>query len=125
MLLLNLPIAIWRYLGQFLGGLGALLWMATKVFAKGGVGAALTTPEGQRYAFAVLRAFQPNLVLSRVLVKAYDNTGTVVVSRREDVREVLERSDVFDVVYGPRMEMITGGANFFLGMQDVPHYTRH
>jgi len=124
MLLLNLPIAIWRYLGQIFSGLAALAWMATKVFAKGGIGAALTTPEGQRYAFAALRAFQPNLVLNRVLVKAYDNTGTVIVSRREDVREVLERGDVFDVVYGPRMEMITSGANFFLGMQDIPHYTR-
>jgi cytochrome P450 len=124
MLLLNLPIAIARYLAQFLGGLGALAWMATRVFAKGGVGAALTTPEGQRQAFAALRAFQPNLVLSQVLVKAYDNTGTVIVSRRQDVREVLERGDVFDVVYGPRMEMITGGANFFLGMQDEPDYMR-
>ena len=25
---------------------------------------------------------------------------------------------------GPRMEMITGGENFFLGMQDTPRYTR-
>ncbi|HLY81105.1 MAG TPA: hypothetical protein VKQ70_17125, partial [Caulobacteraceae bacterium] len=124
MLLLNLPIAITRYLAQILGGLGALAWMASRVFAKGGIGAALASPEGQRAAFAALRAFQPNLVLSQVLVKAYDNTGTVIVSRREDVREVLERGDVFDVVYGPRMEMITGGANFFLGMQDEPDYTR-
>ncbi len=125
MLLLNLPIAVWRYLRQFLGGLGALIWIAGAALStKGGVGAALATPEGQRRAFAVLRAFQPNLVLSRVLVKAYDNTGTVIVSRRQDVREVLERGDVFDVVYAPRMEMITGGANFFLGMQDIPDYTR-
>jgi cytochrome P450 len=74
--------------------------------------------------FAALRALQPNLVLSRVLVKAYPNTGTVVVSRGEDVREVLERSDVFEVVYAPRMRMLTGGADFFLGMQDTPDYTR-
>jgi cytochrome P450 len=124
MLLLNLPLAITRWLGRWLEGLGALGWAATRLFAKGGIGAALTTPEGQRQAFAALRAFQPNLVLSQVLVKAYDNTGTVIVSRGEDVREVLERNDVFDVVYGPRMEMITGGANFFLGMQDEPDYTR-
>jgi cytochrome P450 len=128
MILLNLPIAILRYLGQFLGGLGALVWLAAAVLpklgTKGGVGAALATPQAQRRVFAVLRAFQPNLVLNRVLVKAYDNTGTVVVSRRQDVRDVLERDDVFEVVYAPRMEMLTGGANFFLGMQDIPDYTR-
>jgi len=124
MILLNLPIAIFRYLGQVFGGLGAAIALAATAVSKGGFGAALGTPEGQRRAFAVLRAFQPNLVLSQVLVKAYDNTGTVIVSRRQDVREVLERSDVFDVVYAPRMEMITGGADFFLGMQDIPDYTR-
>ena len=128
MLLANLPIAIVRYLGQFLSGVGALIWIAGAAMrsfgTKGGVDAALATPRGQRQAFAALRAFQPNLVLRRKLVKAYENTGTVIVSRRQDVREVLERSDVFDVVYGPRMEMITGGANFFLGMQDIADYTR-
>jgi cytochrome P450 len=124
MLLLNLPIAIIRYLGQLFGGLGAAIALAAMAVSKGGLGAALGSPQGQRRAFAVLRAFQPNLVLSQALVKAYDNTGTVIVSRRQDVREVLERSDAFDVVYAPRMEMITGGANFFLGMQDIPNYTR-
>ncbi len=124
MILLNLPIAALRYLAQLLSGIAALAWLATRVFAKGGVGSALGSPEGQRRVFAALRAFQPNLVLNRVLVKAYDNTGTVIVARRQDVRDVLERADVFEVVYGPRMEMITGGANFFLGMQDIPDYTR-
>ena len=128
MILINLPIAVYRYLAQFVGGLGALVWLAAaaipKLAAKGGVASVFATPEALRHAFAVLRAFQPNLVLSQVFVKAYDNTGTVIVTRRQDVREVLERSDVFDVVYGPRMEMITGGANFCLGMQDIPDYTR-
>lgn len=128
MLLLNLPIAVVRYLGQFLAGLGSLAWMAgavsPKLGTKGGIAAALGSPEGQRHVFAVLRAFQPNLVLSQPLVKAYESTGTVIVTRRQDVREVLERDDVFEVVYAPRMEMITGGANFFLGMQDIPDYTR-
>ena len=124
MILLNLPIAFFRYLGQFFGGLGAAIALAVTTVTKGGLGAALGSPEGQRRAFAALRALQPNLVLSQVLVKAYDNTGTVIVSRRQDVREVLERTDVFDVVYAPRMQMITGGADFFLGMQDIPDYTR-
>lgn len=128
MLLINLPIAVFRYLGQVFGGIIALVLLAAAAIPglgkKGGLSTALATPAAQRRVFAALRAFQPNLVLNRVLVKAYDNTGTVVVSRREDVREVLERDDVFEVVYAPRMEMITGGANFFLGMQDIPDYTR-
>jgi cytochrome P450 len=124
MFLLNLPIAIYRYLGQLLGGVGAAIWLAAMAVSKGGLAAALGSAQGQRRLFAALRALQPNLVVNQVLVKAYENTGTVIVSRRQDVREVLERSDVFEVVYGPRMQMITGGANFFLGMQDIPDYTR-
>ena len=128
MLVLNLPIAIYRYVAGFLRGLWSTLWMAGAVLPNlgkpGGALAALGSPDGQRHAFAALRAFQPNLVLSRQLVKAYANTGTVIVSRRQDVREVLERDDLFEVVYAPRMEMITGGANFFLGMQDTPDYAR-
>jgi cytochrome P450 len=126
-LLLNLPVAIWRYLTQWLEGAVALIWLAAaalpKLFVKGGVAAALGSP-AQRQAFAALRAFQPNLVLGQALVKSYPNSGTVIVSRREDVREVLERDDVFEVVYAPRMQMITAGSNFFLGMQNVPDYTR-
>jgi len=123
MLLLNLPVAVWRYLVQLVAGLWALVWIGMTGLSKG-FAATLLSPEGQRQVFAVLRALQPNLVLNRQLVKAYDNTGTVIVSRREDVREVLERDDLFEVVYAPRMEMITGGADFFLGMQDEPAYTR-
>jgi cytochrome P450 len=121
-ILLNLPVAVWRYLQQLGEGLVALVWLAATALSKGLAG--LTSPEGQRRAFAALRAFQPNLVLNRQLVKAYDNTGTVIVSRREDVHDVLDRHDLFEVVYAPRMEMITGGANFFLGMQDIPAYAR-
>jgi cytochrome P450 len=122
-ILANLPVAIWRYLQQLAEGLGALVWIAAMGLSKG-FPATLTSPEGQRRVFAALRAFQPNLVLNRQLVKAYDNTGTVIVARREDVYDVLDRQETFEVVYGPRMEMITGGANFFLGMQDIPAYTR-
>jgi cytochrome P450 len=128
MVLVNLPAAVWRYLAGWLGGLGALAWLAAaclpRLFVKGAVAAVFAAPGAQRAAFAVLRAFQPNLVLNRVLVKSYPNTGTVIVSRRQDVRDVLERDGEFEVVYAPRMEMITGGANFFLGMQDTPAYTR-
>jgi|HubBroStandDraft_1064217.scaffolds.fasta_scaffold10487_4 cytochrome P450 len=128
MILINLPAALWRWLTMVLEGLWAIVWLAAvlipKAFSKGGVGSAATSPDVQRQGFALLRAFQPNLSLSQVLVKSYPNTGTTIVSRRVDVREVLERDDVFEVVYKPRMEMITGGANFFLGMQDSADYSR-
>jgi cytochrome P450 len=125
MILLNLPLAIWRYLAAWFGGVGAGLWLAGACLTtKGGAAAMLATPQGQRAGFAALRALQPNLALSRALVKAYPNTGTVIVSRGADVRDVLERDAEFEVVYAPRMQMITAGRNFFLGMQDIPDYTR-
>lgn len=82
------------------------------------------------HIFAVLRAFMPNLVLSARFVKADDywNTGTVFVTRAQDVIEVLDREADFAVVYGPRMQKLTDkenfskGENFFLGMQDSAAY---
>ncbi|MBN2700172.1 MAG: hypothetical protein JXR29_01820, partial [Methylothermaceae bacterium] len=84
----------------------------------------LTTAPAQRAIFAILRAFLPNLALSRVLVKSYENTGTAVVTRGRDVREVLSRDADFEVVYGPRMRRLTEGENFFLGMQPGWEYER-
>ena len=131
--LLNLPVALWRRLLLIGQGLAALLLLIGTgigaLFGAGGtagsrIGAALTAPASLRRGFAVLRLFQPNLVLGRNLVTAYTNNGTAIVTRREDVTDVLTRDDDFGVVYGPRMEMITGGENFFLGMQDTARYTR-
>jgi cytochrome P450 len=84
----------------------------------------LATTPAQRLALAALRAFWPNLVLSRRIITAYDNTGTAIVTRHQDVTEVLEREADFAVVYEPKMRRITAGENFFLGMQDGPDYTR-
>ena len=78
----------------------------------------------QREVFALLRLVAPNLVLSAQLVKAYENTGTAIVTRAEDVIEVLDREADFEVVYEPKMRAITGGQNFFLGMQDSAEYQR-
>ncbi len=86
--------------------------------------AKLTTAPGQRAILATMRAFSPNLTLSRKFVKAYDNTGTTVVTRRKDVLDVLSRDADFEVVYGPRMRELTGGENFFLGMQPGSDYDR-
>ncbi|QDY70144.1 cytochrome P450 [Qingshengfaniella alkalisoli] len=84
----------------------------------------LIAPEPQRHVLAILRAWAPNISLKRQVVKAYENTGTSVVTRREDVLDVLSRDEDFEVVYGPRMRELTGGANFFLGMQPGWDYTR-
>lgn len=133
MVLLNLPIALWRRLlliGQGLAALLALIGTGLAAsFGSGGtigsrLGSALTSGAGQRRAFAVLRLFQPNLVLGIKFITAYGNGGTALVTRSEDVIDVLSRDDDFGVVYAPRMAMITAGSNFFLGMQDTPTYTR-
>ena len=72
----------------------------------------------------LLRAFLPNLVLSKQFIGAYPNTGTAIVTRYQDVIEVLDRNADFEVVYEPKMRAITGGENFFLGMQDTALYAR-
>ncbi|MFL9841884.1 cytochrome P450 [Sphingomonas sp. ST-64] len=132
--LFNLPTAIWRRLLLILQGLGALVWLIAAgigaLFGKSGtigsrLGAAIGGPEGQRKVFAVLRLFQPNLVIRRKVIASYPNNGiTAIATRHSDVTDILSRDADFGVVYAPRMEMITGGENFFLGMQDTPRYTR-
>lgn len=77
-----------------------------------------------RLGFDFARAFLPNLALKRRFITAYDNTGSAIVTRYDDVKDVLRRDGEFTVVYGPRMAAVTGGSNFFLGMQDSPEYTR-
>lgn len=64
--------------------------------------------------FSILRRVQPILVWKEF----------ALVTRFEDVQEVLERDDVFDVPYAERMKQITDGENFFLGMRDGVRYTR-
>ncbi len=86
--------------------------------------ARLTAPAGLRLGFDVLRAFVPNLALRRKVIVAYDNVGTAVVARYQDVKDVLHRDRDFEVVYAPRMMRITDGENFFLGMPDSARYTR-
>jgi cytochrome P450 len=116
--------------GAALGAAGRLAVQGARAYAGGTqdrgarIAALLGTSGNQRQIFALLRAALPNLVLSRRLVAAYDNTGTVIVTRHADVTEVLEREADFAVVYEPKMRAITAGENFFLGMQDSPDYTR-
>jgi cytochrome P450 len=64
--------------------------------------------------FAILRRIKPIVV-----IKNY-----ALVTRFEDVQEVLARDEVFLVTYGEKMRIVTGGEDFFLGMQNSPAYTR-
>src|SRR5690242_1657356 len=64
--------------------------------------------------FALLRRLKPIL-----LVKNF-----ALVTRFRGVQEVLSRDDVFQVTYGEKMRVVTGGADFFLGMQNSPAYER-
>ena len=64
--------------------------------------------------FAVLRRLKPVLFIK----------DTAIVTRFEDVQEVLSRDDVFHVTYAEKMEVVTGGNDFFLGMQNSPAYER-
>src|SRR3981081_1723719 len=107
-------------LGAALGAPGRLIAIAIKSLSghdgtlQQRLVAGLTSPVGQRAAFDVLRAFLPNIVIKRKFITSYDNGGTAVVTRFEDVKEVLARDGEFEVVYGPRMIEITGGGKSFL-----------
>lgn len=64
--------------------------------------------------FGVLRFLKPIVV-----VKNY-----ALVTRFDDIQEVMARDDTFHVTYQAKMEKVTTGENFFLGMQNSPEYTR-
>jgi cytochrome P450 len=66
--------------------------------------------------FAVLRRVKPILVIK--------SKNIAIVTRFDDVQEVLSRDNVFQVTYGEKMRVVTGGNDFFLGMQDSSAYTR-
>ena len=104
--------------------LAKLVVMGGVALAQGGVAAFFLKPQTQRWVFALLRGVWPNISISKVVMKAYDNTGTALVTRREDCLEVLNRNEDFEVVYGARMKKLTAGENFFLGMQPGWDYTR-
>jgi cytochrome P450 len=125
--------AIWTRLLIVAAGIAAIVRLIGIVIAsligvsgtiRSRLAARLTSPDGQRVAFDVARAFVPNLVIKSKFIAAYENNGTALVTRFDDVKDVLRRDQDFEAVYGPRMIQITAGQNFFLGMQDTPDYTR-
>jgi cytochrome P450 len=72
---------------------------------------ALDNPEP---VFAILRRVKPVLIVKNI----------ALVTRFDDVQDVLVRDDVFQVTYGEKMRVVTGGNDFFLGMQNSPEYER-
>lgn len=75
------------------------------------VGRVLDNP---RWIFTLLRRFKPNVKLGPF----------VFISKNVDVREVLERQNVFETPFGPEMEEMAGGSNFILGMSDSKDYRK-
>ncbi|ABD56495.1 cytochrome P450 [Jannaschia sp. CCS1] len=123
----NVFVTIYQRLALWAEALCALGYLAVggaKAFVSGGIAPFFLKASTQRRAFAFLRGFIPNISLNRVLMKCYDNTGTAIVTRRDDVIDVLNRNEDFEVVYGTRMRKLTEGDNFFLGMQPGWDYTR-
>ncbi len=72
--------------------------------------------ENPRKTFGILRKVKPILHLK--------SKNLVLVTRYDDVREVLAQDDVFHVTYGPKMTALGDGRNFFLGMQNSAPYER-
>jgi Dyp-type peroxidase family len=70
--------------------------------------------EDPRWALSLLRRFRPILRVGKFML----------VTRNDDVRDILERQDEFETPYGPEMTEIARGSNFILGMQDGPDYRR-
>lgn len=70
--------------------------------------------ENPRWALRLVRSLKPNLKIGPILF----------VTKNVDVREVMEREDIFETPFGPEMTEMAGGSNFILGMRDGEEYRR-
>jgi cytochrome P450 len=70
--------------------------------------------DNPQWLFAILRRVCP---IPRV-------AGWAMVTRYDDVAEVLRADHAFAVPFGPKVETLNGGPNFLLGMADAPDYRR-
>ena len=59
-----------------------------------------------------------------ILVVRFQGRTWALVTRYDDVQEVLTRPNVFDVTYTPKIATIMDGDNIFLGMKDEERFTR-
>ncbi len=116
-------LAVQRFMSAIdgVGGMGAAFLKARGSF-KARLAAVLGASAGQRDAMAVLRLAKPRLEIGRNLIRPYPADRTLVLTRAADFHEVIRRQADFEVVYGPRMRALTGGRDFFLGLQDGPDY---
>ena len=67
-----------------------------------------------RWIFSLLRRFSP---IARVPL-----INLVIVTRFDDVQEVLAREQIFHVPYGQKVKDLNGGPNFLLGLQHGDEY---
>lgn len=67
--------------------------------------------------FALVRKFWP--------IPTLPFTKMVMVTRYDDVKEVLANDAVFPVPWGDKVKALNGGPNFILGMQDGADYRRY
>ena len=65
---------------------------------------------------SILRDLAPILLLKKKKI--------AIVTRYDDVKEVFLADDVFEVPYADKLNAITGGVPFILGMNDSPAYRR-
>ncbi len=67
-----------------------------------------------RWIFSLLRRFLP--------IAHVPGTKVVIVTRFDDVQEVLAQERIFHVPYGKKVKDLNGGPNFMLGLQDGDEY---
>lgn len=120
---MNPGVARFRAAVDGVSGLGAAFLRARGGF-RARLAAVLGAPAGQRDSFAVLRCARPVLPIGRNLIGCYEGTGSLLLTRDADVRAAIAREAEFEVVYGPRMRMLTDGRDFFLGLPDGEAYRR-
>jgi cytochrome P450 len=65
---------------------------------------------------SILRDWAPILLLKKKVA---------IVTRYDDVKEVFLADDAFGVPYADKLNVITGGVPFILGMEDSPDYRRN
>src|SRR4051812_13032367 len=78
------------------------------------IGRLLDDPQ---WLLGLLRTFRP--------IARLPFTNWWMISRYDDVQEVLTRHEVFEVPFGPKIMELNGGPNFLLGMRAGADYSRY
>lgn len=75
-----------------------------------------------KLAANIFRSPRGILKLLRYTIPSPSFGGFVLITRAEDVREVLTNTKVFTVPFGPEMKVVSGGGDFVLGTNDGAIY---